>query len=134
MRGGPDGRWSDGAPSGWAWREAWAGKGRGQHVTSRRLERASEVRIALGRGRDTEKVTEGILCPPAPLLGPPELATAQTLSLRASREESGVVHTIITTASIIVNTNTLKWRGPFSPAGPDFVCSLGQVSPCHCHG
>lgn len=90
------------------------------------------MRTALGRGRDTEKVTKGILCPPAPLLGPPELATAQTLSLRASRgEESGVVRTVITTASSTVNTNTLKWRRPFSPAGPDFVCSLGQVSPCH---
>lgn len=67
--------------------------------------------------------------PPAPLLGPPELATAQTLSPRASREESGVVRTVITTASSIVTTKTLKWRGPFSPAGPDFICGFGQVSP-----
>ena len=33
------------------------------------------------------------------------------------------------TTSSIVTTKTLKWRGPFSPAGPDFVCGLGQVSP-----
>lgn len=42
------------------------GEGRGQRVTSRRVETASEVRTACGRGQDAEKVTEDVLCPRLP--------------------------------------------------------------------